>query len=170
MSVSEPFNVDKIISLWTELLTLQIDLGFYSDNDAISFPPPEGRHIDEVVCDQFGLSDDVISLMRRLPCPSTFDEAWESTVFNESMAIPFTDSDWVRRSRDLENCWSGPGGPVRADYMNSGDLCLVVDKDETGYHLILDTKESKSQPFKCLGRGLLLLTSHPQILRVSTWP
>jgi hypothetical protein len=143
MSSSEPFDADKIISLWTKLLTLQIDLGFYSDEDSISFPPPEGRPVDETICQELNLSGEVIALMKRLPCPSTFDEAWHSTIFNESVAIPFTDSEMIRSSRDLENRGSGPGGLFRPDYMNPEDLVLVIEKDESGYHLILDTKASR---------------------------
>ncbi|KAF2850218.1 hypothetical protein T440DRAFT_518333 [Plenodomus tracheiphilus IPT5] len=77
--------------------------------------------------------------MKRLTCPSTFDEAWETTISPESIAIPFTETESIRNSRDSDNWCAGPSG-IRSDYMNPEDIALVVDKDEPGYHLILDTK------------------------------
>ncbi|KAI8940613.1 hypothetical protein NX059_001885 [Plenodomus lindquistii] len=144
MSAFEPFDADKIISLWTKLLKLQIDIGYYPRADSISFPPPEGRNIDETVCNELGLSSEVISLMKRLPCPSNFDEAWETTIFDESIAVPFTDSEWIVNSRDPVNRWVRP---IRQDYMNPEDIALVVDKDESGYQLILDTKANTARYF-----------------------
>jgi hypothetical protein len=143
MPTSEPFDADKIIALWTELLSLQIDLGYYPNEGAISFPPLEGRPIDEAICREFNLSSEVVSLMKRLPCPSTFDGAWDTPIFNESVAVSFADSTMIRGSRDLENRWIGPGEHVRPDYMNPEDLTLVMEKDESGHHLILDTKASR---------------------------
>lgn len=143
MPTPEPFDAEKIITLWTELLTLQIDLGYYPDEGAISFPPPEGRPIDEAMCQEFNLSSEVVTLIKRLPCPSTFDGAWDTPIFNESVAVSFADSTMIRGSRDLENRWIGPGECVRPDYMNPEDLTLVMEKDESGYHLIPDTKASK---------------------------
>ena len=143
MPASELFDADRIIALWTELLTLQIDLGYYSNKGAISFPPPEGRPIDEAICREFNLSSGVVSLMKQLSCPLTFDEVWDTPIFNESVAVSFADSTMIRGSRDLENHWIGPGEHVRPDYMNPEGLRLVMEKDESRYHLILDTKASR---------------------------
>ena len=140
MSASEPFDADKIVSLWSELLTLQIALGYYPDSSSISFPPPEGRAIDEAICQEYSLSSEVITLMKRLPCPSSFDDAWDTTIFNESVAVPFAENKYIRNSRDPDNSWSGS---FRPDYMHPSDLALVLEKDESGYHLILDTKASR---------------------------
>lgn len=148
VSAREPFDAEKIVDLWTQLLTLQVNLGYYSSEEEIygepiSFPPAEGRSMDEALCTELALSERVIALMKRLPCPSSFDVAWDMPVFNESMAVPFTESESIRSSRDLERLCGGAAA-CRQEYMSPDDLALVVDKDETGYHLILDTKESKS--------------------------
>jgi hypothetical protein len=83
VSAREPFDAGKIVDLWTDLLTLQVSLGYYSGEeeayrDPISFPPAEGRPIDEALCQELGLS----TLMKRLPCPSTFDVAWDIPALN----------------------------------------------------------------------------------------
>jgi hypothetical protein len=145
MPSSEPFDADKIIFLWTKLLQLQVDIGYYPNDDSISFPPPEGRDVDETLCQELRLTDEVILLLKRLPCPSNFDEAWETTIFYESMAVPFTDSEWIQSSRDPERHWSVDDDmPLRLDFMKPEELALVLEKDEPGYNLIIDTKASKS--------------------------
>jgi hypothetical protein len=144
MSTSEPFDVDKIVSLWTKLFELQVDLGYYPDEDSISFPPTEGRPVDETLCQELHLTEEVITLLKRLPCPQDFNEAWETQIFNESMAIPFTDNEWIRNSRDPERSWyANDNTPLRLDYLKPEELALVLYTDEPGYHLILDTKDSK---------------------------
>ncbi|KAJ4369883.1 hypothetical protein N0V83_005647 [Neocucurbitaria cava] len=142
MSSTEPFDVDRIISLWTKILQLQVDIGYYPNDDSISFPPPGGRAVDETICQEFGLTDEVLSLLKRLPCPSNFDEAYETTIFEESMAVPLTDSEWIRNSRDPARCWyADADAPLRSD-LKPEELALVLVKDESGYNLILDTKAS----------------------------
>lgn len=146
MSSSEPLDADKIVCLWTKLFQLQVDLGYYPNADSISFPPPEGRTIDESVCQELGLTDEVVSLMKRLPCPSNFDEAYDTTLLCDTMAIPFDDTRWIRNSRDPERCWEiGHDAPARTDAMKPTELTLLVAQDEPGYHLILDTEDSKLQ-------------------------
>ncbi|KAF2127492.1 hypothetical protein P153DRAFT_432624 [Dothidotthia symphoricarpi CBS 119687] len=148
MSTSEPFNVDRIVSLWTELLQLQIDIGYYPTDDFISFPPPEGRPIDEKLCQELHLTDEVISLLKRLPCPPNFSEAYDTPIFDESMAVPFTDNEWIRNSRDLKRCWyANDNEPLRLDYLKPEELALVLEIDDTGRHLILDTKANTARFF-----------------------
>lgn len=150
MSAPEPFDAEKIISLWTKLLQFQVDIGYYESDDSISFPPTKGRAVDETVCQELGLTDEVITLMKRLPCPSNFDEAYDTTILSDSMAVPFTDSEWIRNSRDPERCWFAGGDmPLRLDYMKPEDLSLVLAKDEPGCHLILDTKASQDS-YSCI--------------------
>ena len=145
MSFSEPFDANKIILLQTKLLQLQVDIGYYPNDDSISFPPPEGRAIDETLCQELRLTDEVILLLKRLPCPSDFDEAWDTTIFYESMAVPFTDSEWIQSSRDPERYWyANNDTPLRLDFMRPEELALVLVKGEPGYNLIIDTKASTS--------------------------
>ncbi|KAF2121006.1 hypothetical protein BDV96DRAFT_641643 [Lophiotrema nucula] len=140
MSASDPFDIDRIVSLWTELLNLQVKIGYYPREDSISFPPPEGRPVDEALCQELHLTEEVITLLKRLPCPSSFDEAWETPIFYESMAIPFTENEWIRNSRDPERYLLGGIEPLRPDFMKPEELALVLMQDEPGHHLILDTK------------------------------
>jgi hypothetical protein len=146
MSSSGPFEVDKIVSLWTKLLELQVDIGYYPNDNSISFLPPEGRAVDETLCRDLRLTAEVISLLNRLPFPSNFDEAYDTTIFYESMAVPFTDDEWIRKSRDPERCfYADEDMSFRSDFLMPGELALVLAKDEPGYNLILDTRASKWQ-------------------------
>jgi len=143
MSISEPFDAAKIIALWTKLFELQVDLGYYENNNAISFPPPEGRPVDEALCQELHLSEEVITLLKRLPCPRNFDEAWETPIIYESFAIPLAENKWIRESRDPERCrLPEPDKPLRLDYLKPEELALVLFKDQAGHNLILDTKDN----------------------------
>jgi hypothetical protein len=143
MSSSE-FDVAKIIPLWTQLLQLQVDIGYHDHDDSISFPPSEGRAVDETLCQELGLADKVIFLLKHLPCPSTFDDAYDTPILYESMAVPFENNEWIRNSRDPERCWCAGGDtPLRLDFMKSGDITLVLAMDEPGHHLILDTEAGR---------------------------
>jgi hypothetical protein len=144
MSASEPFDADKIVSLWTKLFELQVDLGYYENDDSISFPPPEGRPVDEALCQELHLTEEVITLLKRLPCPRSFNEAWNTPIIYESFAVPFTQNEWIRNSRDPDHAMLAHNiDPLRLDYLKPEELALVLTKDEPGHHLILDTKDSK---------------------------
>lgn len=144
MPTSEPFDADEIISLWTQLLELQVNIGYYPNDDCISFPPPEGRTVNEALCQQLRLTDDVITLLKRLPCPKDFDEARDTEIVYDTMAVPFTEDEWILNSRDHERClYSDDDMPHRPDLLKPEELALLVATDEAGYHLILDTKASK---------------------------
>jgi hypothetical protein len=148
MTSSVLFDSARVISLWTRLLQLQLDLGYYENDDSITFPPTEGRTVDDTLCEELGLSEEVISLLKHLPCPSTFDEAYETPIIHDSMAVPFTNNEWIRNSRDPDRCWfAGGDTPLRLDFMKSGDITLIISMDEPGHHLILDTEAGKSSKF-----------------------
>jgi hypothetical protein len=86
----------------------------------------------------------VIALLKRLPCPSHFDEAYDTTIFYETMAVPFTDDECIRNSRDPERCfYADEDMPFQPELLKPEELALVVVKGKPGYTLILDTRARK---------------------------
>jgi hypothetical protein len=161
MSSSELFDSARVISLWTQLLQLQLDLGYYENADSIAFPPTAGRVVDDTLCEELGLSEDVILLLKHLPCPLTIDEAYETPMLHDSMAVPFTDSEWIRNSRDPDRCWfAGGDTPLRPGSMKSGDIALVIAVDEPGHHLILDTEAGKLSDHPSISSPYSVRQSH----------
>jgi hypothetical protein len=161
MSSSELFDSARVISLWTRLLQLQLDLGYYENNDSIAFPSTEGRTVDDTLCAELGLSKEVIFLLKHLPCPLKFDEAYETPMLHYSMAVPFTDSEWIRNSRDLDRCWfAGGDTPLRLNFMKSGDIALIIAVDEPGQHLILDTEAGKLSGLPNISSSYSVRQSH----------
>ena len=74
---------------------------------------------------------------------------WLGT-YQSSMSQWPSPSQTASRSED-HAIWSFFWGRVteyRRDYRSPDDLTLIIDEDETSYHLILDTKESKCQDLR----------------------
>jgi hypothetical protein len=48
-------TLKKIVYFWSKLLELQRDIGYSPNDDPISFPPLEGRAVDETLSHDYAL-------------------------------------------------------------------------------------------------------------------
>ena len=137
---SEPPDVDETVALRTQLLTLQIDLGYCTDEEAVSLFPPEGRPIEEAICQKLN-SNLVLLPLKRLPCLSTFDEAWNTPSSTSLPPFSFEENFLNRELRSLES-HLGPDDYTLLDYMNHEERPDVPEKDELGHDLNLNSRAS----------------------------
>lgn len=133
---SEPSDVDKTVALRTQLLTMQIDRVYCTDEEALL--PPEGRPIEEAICQKLN-SNQVFLPLKRLPCLSTFDEAWNTPSSTSLPPFSFEENFLNRELRSLES-HLGPDNYTLLDYMNYGEGPNVPEKDELGHDLSLNSR------------------------------
>ncbi|KAK6001129.1 hypothetical protein QM012_003212 [Aureobasidium pullulans] len=131
---NKPYDEPQIIALITEYYHLLFLLNYITPHD-IDSPPPEGREIDETLCQSLNLTPEVISLMRHIPCPIS-----EGLMLEHELLIPmshansFVDSNLIEVGRDPElgeNKW----------FLKSTDVALSIMGDE-GQYLVLDTAKN----------------------------
>jgi len=131
------YDGSQIIDLVTEYYNLILSLNYLSA-DEVDFPPPEGREIDQELCKSFDLTPEVISLMRRLPCPSAECTMLEYEMFMpNSFANSFVNSKLIELGRDPEML-------ERLDFLAPSHIGLSIMGDE-GVWLVLDTARSNAQ-------------------------
>lgn len=132
----DAYDENQIIDLVTEYYNLILSLCYLSAEE-VDFPPPEGRRIDEELCNSFNLTPEVISLMRRLPCPSAEGTMLEYEMFiPNSFANSFVDSKLIELGRDPEIL-------ERSDFLDPSHIALSIMGDE-GAWLVLDTTRSNA--------------------------
>lgn len=141
------YDGSQIISLVTEYYNLILSLCYLSAEE-VDFPPPEGRQIDEELCESLNLTSEVKSLMRRLPCPSAEGTMLEYEMFiPNSFANSFIDSKLIELGRDPEML-------DRPGFLEPSHIALSVMGDE-GAWLVVDTAKSNAQ--LCIGSPYLLV-------------
>jgi hypothetical protein len=134
----EAYDEQKVIDLVTEYYQLLFSLCYLSADD-VDFPPPEGREIDPELCESLGLTPEVISLMRRLPCPRE-----EGVMLGYQMFIPgsfansFVNNKLIELGRDPEIA-------ERLDFLAPAHIALSIMDDE-GACLVLDSARSSAYP------------------------
>lgn len=135
----EAYDEQKIIDLVTQYYQLLLSLCYLSADD-VDFPPPEGRDIDPELCESLSLTPEVMSLMRRLPCPCA-----EGVMLGYQMFIPgsfansFVNSKLIELGRDPEIA-------ERLDFLAPAHIALSIMDDE-GACLVLDTAKSSAHLF-----------------------
>ena len=132
----DAYDESHIVSLVTEYYNLILSLCYLSA-DEVDFPPPEGRQIDEELCNSFNLTPEVRSLMRRLPCPSAEGTMTEYEMFIlNSFANSFVNSKLIELGRDPEYF-------ERLDFLAPSHIAMSIMGDE-GVWLVLDTARSSA--------------------------
>ena len=135
-----PYHEDEIVGLMTELYKLLVELCYITDDD-IDWAPMEGHLINEILCEEIGIEEAVVSLMRRLPYHKDNRTYYGFFLFPQSKPYRYVDDDHIRNGRDPETL-DPFNYPPRLDFLSAQDLAHA-SPGLRGTMINLDTREIK---------------------------
>lgn len=136
------YDEEEIVGLISCIYELLLELD-HIDETNVAWAPPEGHELDlSGIPDDLTIDPRVISLMKRLPVPRRGRGAFP--VLNNMNNIDYRHPRVLAESRDIDR-WLHPGGldvynasPTALmlfDGQNANDPCLVLDVEDSMYHL-----------------------------------
>jgi hypothetical protein len=136
--IIEPYSEEAIVSSMTALYNILIDLGVINSDDVVC-PPPGGHSINIKLCDTLHLNPRVVSLMKRLPYPTTLQTSLNFDLLEDTRAPNYTIDSEIEDGRDPDGV--GTRDDKRLAYLAPTDIALTIG-GLYGTLLVLDTRES----------------------------
>ncbi|KAJ5712753.1 hypothetical protein N7493_009221 [Penicillium malachiteum] len=131
----KPYDEKLIVDNFHELYRLLIQLGYFKSED-ILFPGHERHSINEELCQELNLSQEVVSLMKKLPYPV---DGYHKPILWQSRAFEYYRDEDILNGRDPEQ--ADTGNELRKDFLLPHEIALTCWLDD-GISVILDTKEN----------------------------
>lgn len=150
----EAYNEDEFVHLWTQVYLIFLKIRYLKEAD-VDFPPEDtGRHADinqDRLRNEFSMSDQVISLLERLPYLAKGAGGVDGTAF-----FPFgqifnylnVNEAFLDTCRD-PHPMNSPARNIKVslkDYLLPDDVALLYPYEHIGLVWILDTKASQYCP------------------------
>ena len=133
-----PYVEAEIVYLIHEIVRNYVRLSAVSE-DAVTWPPEGGHHLDEALCNELNISDAAKSLIRLLPSGSSIFPVF---LYQSSQLFEISDDGFSLRASRESPSFDEEKDPPAERYILPYDVQLSAGDPETPV-IILDTRESK---------------------------